>query len=261
MLGLLEPDRGKVDTGETVSVSYIDQTRDDLDPHETVLRAIAGDHTSVKIGTRLVRIESFLGRFLFDAAQFRTPVGKLSGGERNRVLLAKLLLQGGNVLVLDEPTNDLDLMTLRVLEEALVAFPGAALVVSHDRFFLDRVATRLVYLDGHGHVREWPGDMTGLLEQLKDEQAARKRKTRDREKPPREKPRGPRKRSYHEQRELDALPGRIAKLEEEIEALDGKLADPDFYKRPDVAEITARRKEAADELDALFARWVELEED
>jgi ATP-binding cassette subfamily F protein uup len=177
------------------------------------------------------------------------------------VLLAKLLLQGGNVLVLDEPTNDLDLMTLRVLEEALAAYPGAALVVSHDRFFLDRVATRLVYLDGQGHVREWPGDMTGLLEQLKEEQTARRRETKDREKPSREKPKSPRKRSYHEQRELDALPGKIAKLEAEIEALDGKLADPDFYKRPDVAEITARRKEAADQLDALFARWLELEED
>jgi ATP-binding cassette subfamily F protein uup len=240
-----------------VKVSYIDQTRAELDGDKTVVHEVGGGHSSVKIGTRLVRIESFLGRFLFDSKQFRTPVRDLSGGERNRVLLAKLLLCGGNVLVLDEPTNDLDLMTLRVLEEALIAFSGTVLVVTHDRYFLDRVATRILYLDGKGAVREWPGDMTGLLEQLKEE--AKQRAPREKKEKPKRERRGPRKRSYMEQREFDGLPDRIAALEEEIASIDLRLADPEFYARPDVGEVTVRRKEAESELAVMYARWEELE--
>jgi ATP-binding cassette subfamily F protein uup len=142
-----------------------------------------------------------------------------------------------------------------VLEEALLAFPGSALIVSHDRYFLDRVATRIVYLDGEGGVREWPGDMSGLLEKLKEEKAPRARKP----KPARRKSAARTKRSYNEQRELDALPDRIAALEAEVAAIDAKLADPEVYQRPDVKEITSRRKEASEELDHLLERWEELE--
>ena len=254
ILGLLAPDRGRVETGETVAAAYVDQTREDLDPEKSVLREIAGEHGTVEIGGRTVRVETLLGRFLFDTAQFQTPVKKLSGGERNRVLLAKLLVQDGNVLVLDEPTNDLDLPTLRALEEALVAFRGTVLVVTHDRWFLDRVATRVLYLDGGGGVREWPGDMTGLLERLKEERAPRERKEKT-ERPKAE----PRKLGYREQRELEGLPDRIAERQDEVARLDRQLADPATYARPDVAEIVEKRAAAAAELERLYARWEELE--
>ena len=288
ILGLLAPDRGRVETGETVAAAYVDQTREDLDPEKSVLREIAGEHGTVEIGGRTVRVETLLGRFLFDTAQFQTPVKKLSGGELNRVLLAKLLafglqlverftvrsfeggrggalafelfpsggplVQDGNVLVLDEPTNDLDLPTLRALEEALVAFRGTVLVVTHDRWFLDRVATRVLYLDGGGGVREWPGDMTGLLERLKEERAPRERKEKT-ERPKAE----PRKLGYREQRELEGLPDRIAEREDEVARLDRQLADPATYTRPDVAEIVEKRAAAAAELERLYARWEELE--
>ncbi|MCB9888737.1 MAG: ATP-binding cassette domain-containing protein, partial [Planctomycetes bacterium] len=170
--GELAPSEGEVERGSTVRFAAIDQRRSDLDPQKTVLEEVGGGRDYVSVDGRMIRVEAFLDGFLFPGARKHTQVAALSGGERNRVLLAKLLSAGGNVLVLDEPTNDLDLMTLRVLEEALCAFPGVVLVVSHDRFFLDRVATRIVYLDGHGGHRIHAGDLSGLLDKLRAERAA-----------------------------------------------------------------------------------------
>jgi ATP-binding cassette subfamily F protein uup len=164
--GELQPDSGAVQVGETVRFASIDQERTDLDPTATVVQEVAGEGTGVRVGDTLKRVESFLDRFLFPGERKHTLVGDLSGGERNRVLLAKLLLQGGNVLILDEPTNDLDLMTLRALEEALVAFAGSVIVVSHDRSFLDRVATHVLYLDGQGTQRVDTGRASAVLERV-----------------------------------------------------------------------------------------------
>ncbi|MCB9896951.1 MAG: ATP-binding cassette domain-containing protein [Planctomycetes bacterium] len=153
LTGEIAPDSGTVHLGETVRFASIDQERTALDPEATVVQEVAGEGTGVRVGDRVQRVESFLDRFLFPGPRKYTLVKDLSGGERNRVLLAKLLLQGGNLLVLDEPTNDLDLMTLRALEEALAAFAGTVVVVSHDRSFVDRVATHVLYLDGRGRQR------------------------------------------------------------------------------------------------------------
>jgi ATP-binding cassette subfamily F protein uup len=158
--------------GETVRFASIDQQRTDLDPEKSVIEEVAGQNEHVSVGDRTLRIEGFLEQFLFPGAMKYAKVGLLSGGEKNRVLLAKLLCQGGNVILLDEPTNDLDLASLRTLEEALVAFAGSVIVVSHDRWFLDRVATRILYLDGSGGVRRHEGDLSSLLEKLADERAA-----------------------------------------------------------------------------------------
>jgi ABC-type multidrug transport system ATPase subunit len=165
-LGLLAPDAGTVVMGPTVRTAFVDQQRTDLDPDKTVLEEIGGESEVVRVGDRLVRTESFLDQFLFSGSLQRTAVSRLSGGERNRVLLAKLLCAGGNVIALDEPTNDLDLPTLRALEEALVAFEGAVVVISHDRWFLDRVATRLIHMDGHGGIVHHVGNATDLLAKL-----------------------------------------------------------------------------------------------
>jgi ABC transport system ATP-binding/permease protein len=187
-------------------------------------------------------------------------VGRLSGGERNRVLLAKLFCAGGNVLALDEPTNDLDLATLRALEEALIVFPGAVVVVSHDRWFLDRVATRILYLDGRGGVRVHFGDMTGLLATLAAErEEVRPSAPAAKPAPPRESK--PKRRTPWQQKELDALPDRITVVEAEIAAVDARLADPALYMGPkeEIQRVRARRAELQASVEQIYARWEELE--
>jgi ATP-binding cassette subfamily F protein uup len=259
-MGQLAPDSGAVEIGPTVRFSFIDQARSGLDPDKTVIEEVGGANDYVVVGGRPLRVETFLERFLFPGAMLRTRIGDLSGGERSRVLLAKLLSIGGNVLVLDEPTNDLDLMTLRVLEEALCAFPGAALIVSHDRWFLDRVATRVLHLAPDGY-RLHAGDVTSLLERIAEQQRAAPPPQPRREvaaSPPPSEP--ARKLSWNEKRELDALPDRIDALEAELAALDAKLADPALYQGDAgaVAPLVQQRAGKAGELQALTARWEEL---
>ncbi|HEX5136409.1 MAG TPA: ABC-F family ATP-binding cassette domain-containing protein [Planctomycetota bacterium] len=253
-MGLLPPDAGTVEIGSTVKFAYIDQARSELRPDKSVVDEVGDGSTWVRVGDRDVRVESFLDGFLFPREMFQTPVGKLSGGERNRVLLAKLLLKGGNVLVLDEPTNDLDLMTLRVLEEALAAFEGSALVVSHDRYFLDRVATKLLYCDGTS-VRHHAGDASSLLDRMREDSVPR---SPPKSPPVREKPAVARL-TYMEKQELKALPDAIAAAEARLAGLDARLSDPALYASPDVKRVTADRQEAAAEVARLYARWEDLE--
>ncbi|MCB9878321.1 MAG: ATP-binding cassette domain-containing protein [Planctomycetes bacterium] len=270
ILGQLEPDGGSVGVGPTVTFAGIDQKRSDLDPSKTVLEEVSNGNDYVFVGGRSQRVETFLEQFLFPGAQKHARISSLSGGERNRVLIAKLLCAGGNVLVLDEPTNDLDLQSLRALEDAILAFPGAVLVVSHDRWFLDRIATRVVHLDGSGHVRVHEGDLSLLLEKLRDEAAQRaaaaaEQAARERAKAAqRETDAAPkaRKLSTREQKELADLPQRIEQAEAELASIDEQLADPALYAGGDSRRfdaLTARRKQLPDELAALYARWEELE--
>ncbi|MCR9247289.1 MAG: ATP-binding cassette domain-containing protein [bacterium] len=267
-LGQLEPTTGRVDVGPTVRFAGIDQARSDLDPDKTVLEEVSNGNDYVFVGGRDMRVESFLEQFLFPGAMKLAKVATLSGGERNRVLLARMLCAGGNVLVLDEPTNDLDLSSLRALEDALLAFPGGALVVSHDRWFLDRVATRIVHLDGSGHVRLHAGDLSMLLEKQATEAAAAAAaavaasKARARaESPPAAKPKV-RKLSARERDELEKLPGRIGELEAELASVDEQLGDPTLYDGGDTARfeaLTKRREELPSEIEQAYARWEELE--
>jgi ATP-binding cassette subfamily F protein uup len=254
-MGLLPPDKGTVAIGPTVKFAYIDQARSELRPDRNVVDEVGDGSTWVRVGDRDVRVESFLDGFLFPREMFQTPVGKLSGGERNRVLLAKLLLKGGNFLVLDEPTNDLDLMTLRVLEEALVAFEGSVLVVSHDRYFLDRVATKLLYCNGKDPVRHHAGDASSLLDRMREESVPR---SPPKSPPVREKPVSARL-TWKEKQELLGLPDAIAEAEAKLAALDAQLGDPAFYAKADVKQVTRARAEAAAEVARLYARWEELE--
>jgi ATP-binding cassette subfamily F protein uup len=225
----LVPDAGEVVVGPTVRFATIDQHRSGLDPEKTVLEEVAGKDGHVRIGERVMRAETFLEQFLFPGPKKLARIGDLSGGEKNRVLLAKLLAQGGNVIALDEPTNDLDLTTLRSLEDALNAFPGVVLVVSHDRWFLDRVATRIVHLDGSGVARVHEGDLSALLEKLAAERAAEEARSRADAKAARaEQPAAaPKKKrlSTREQQELERLPAEIQRLEQDVARLDQELAD------------------------------------
>jgi ATP-binding cassette subfamily F protein uup len=265
--GDVAPDRGTREVGETVKFARLDAQRPGLNPANTVVEELAGRSEQITIGDRVLRAESFLERFLFPGAMKHTLVGALSGGERLRVLLAKLLIAGGNVLLLDEPTQDLDLATLRALEEALLAFPGSALLVSHDRWFLDRIATRILYLDGTGGARLHYGDLSSLLEALARERAAAlaaKAGPAKKAAPPKEDatPKRAKGLSSWEQRELDELLAKIPKEEARVAEFDAKLADPTLYtaRRAELPAIQSGRATLASALETLYARWQELEE-
>lgn len=272
IMGQLDSDTGSVGIGPTVKFAGIDQKRSDLDESKTVIEEVANGNDYVFVGGRSQRIETFLEQFLFPGDMKHARINALSGGERNRVLIAKLLCAGGNVLVLDEPTNDLDLVSLRALEDALLAFPGAAIVVSHDRWFLDRIATRVVHMDGSGHARVHEGDLSLLLERLKQEQAERAAQAsaaNQRAKAKAKEAAGvavtaskPKKLSSRDQKELAGLPKKIEEAEAELAEVDADLGNPSLYEPENAQrfdELTKRRKALPDELAALYARWEELE--
>ena len=236
-----------------------------------MLQEVSGGNDYVAYGGRTVRVETFLEQFLFPGAMKQARIGSLSGGEKNRVLLAKLLCAGGNLLVLDEPTNDLDLASLRALEDALLAFTGTVVVVSHDRWFLDRVASRVVHLDGSGKVRQHAGDLSLLLDKLAVEKqeaaaaesaaaaaaAAAKAKATAAQAAPKAK-----KLSTREQKELEELPAKIEAAESELRRVDEALSQPSIYepsKRDEFERCTALRKELPGRIEALYARWEALE--
>jgi ATP-binding cassette subfamily F protein uup len=260
MLGQLEPDAGRVVVGPNTKIAFLDQTRSALDDDDTVLQAVAGDNDHVILEDGPVHVRTFLRMMLFPDAAADTPVGTLSGGERNRVELARLLREGGNLIVLDEPTNDLDLVTLGVLEDALVDFPGCALIVSHDRWFLDKVATGILAFEGDGQVGFYEGDYSSWAARRKA--AARPaRETGDtRGQKPTRAP-GPRKLTFKEKKELEGIEAAIAAAETRVTDLEAQLAAGDVYKTR-AAEVPAMLAEldvARAEVERLFARWQELD--
>ena len=276
LLGTLTPSAGEIDVGETVRFATIDQSRSDLDPEKTVVEEVAGDGDHVAVGSRMVHVAGFLDRFLFPGPRKNVAIKSLSGGERARVLLAKLMLTGGNVVVLDEPTNDLDLSTLRALEEALQSFAGVVVVVSHDRWFLDRVATHVLHVDETGRTELHTGEASELLARLQAERAAARSEARDASKRPAapktetaepaaaagDSVRAPARLSNWERAELDELTGRIDELETRARELDERLADPELYRGggEEVRELREAREAASAELEAAMSRWEELAE-
>jgi len=259
LLGELEPQQGEVRLGTNLHVLYFDQMREQLDPNLTVQQNLAGDQDSVVIDGRSRHVIGYLQDFLFTPDRARSPVRILSGGERNRLLLARLFTREANVLVLDEPTNDLDLETLDLLEELLGDFKGTLFLVSHDRAFLNRVVTSTIAFEGDGQVREYVG---GYDDWLRQRQASViesvKEKPVNRGKPKKERPR---KLTFREKHELEKLPLRIETLETEIAELHEKIADPEFYRTAGaaVAAVNARLEEIERELATTYSRWEELD--
>ncbi|MDR6235641.1 ATP-binding cassette domain-containing protein [Pseudomonas oryzihabitans] len=274
LLGDLQPTTGTIQYGTKLEIAYFDQLRLQLEPEKTVIDNLAEGREFITINGQDRHVLSYLGDFLFSPQRARTPVKALSGGERARLLLAKLFSKPANLLVLDEPTNDLDVETLELLEEVLLSFEGTVLMVSHDRAFLDNVVTSTLVFEGEGQVREYVG---GYQDWLRQGGSPRLLGVQTRE----DKPAAPaakvepapvaapvaaaapakRKLSYKEQRELDAMPAAIETAEIELEALQTAIAAPDFYQLP--AEVTraklARMDELQAELDRLIERWAELE--
>jgi ATP-binding cassette subfamily F protein uup len=264
LTGEMEPDSGTVKLGTNLEAAYFDQRRAALDPEKSVWDTLTdgrGDNVWVRGQPR--HVVGYMKDFLFAEAQARTPVKALSGGERNRLLLAKLLAHPSNLLILDEPTNDLDMDTLDLLEEVLADYDGTLLVVSHDRDFLDRLVTSVIAVEGNGDVKEYTGGYTDYLNQRATYGEAAAPKAPAAPKPVAQpKAQSPRNRlSYNETRELDQLPGKIEALGTEIAKLEKELGDPSLYSRDPARfqKLAARADAARAELDAAEERWLELE--
>src|SRR5688500_11949361 len=257
LLGELTPTSGEVRHGANVSIAYYDQQREQLDPDRTVVDTIGDGNDTVMVSGRSRHLHGYLQDFLFSPERARSPVRALSGGERNRLLLARLLTRPANVLVLDEPTNDLDLETLELLEQQLVEWPGTLLLVSHDRRFLDNVVTSTMSFAGDGRVEEYVGGYEDWLRQTTLPDRSTRLPTVARKREGGSGPKAKTKRSFKEEREYAELPDRIAALEQEQKDLQTAIHDPAFYRKPP-AEIHAAlaRVTAIDgELLAALERW------
>jgi len=271
ILGELQPDAGKVQLGSRIEVAYFDQFRAQLDPEAPLCEVISPGSDYVEIGGTKKHVIGYLEDFLFAPQRARSPVKSLSGGERNRLLLARLFARPANVLVLDEPTNDLDIETLELLEALLQDYSGTVFLVSHDRAFLDNVVTQTIASEGGGQWKEYVGGYSDWLRQRPAGGAARFDATGGPDARPASKvgagdtakikPVERKKLSFKEQRELEQLPARIAALEVEQAALQGRLADPAFYQEPAETQRQAQERLAAvdAEIDAALLRWEALE--
>lgn len=263
ILGEVAPDSGTVEIGKCTQINYVDQDRLALDDDKSVWEDVGEGSEYVRLGDESISLRAYLKRFLFTDDRINTKIELLSGGERSRVLLAKILKRGGNVIVLDEPTNDLDLGTLRLLEEALTGFTGSVIVVSHDRFFLNRVCTGILAFEGEGVVKYHVGDYDYYLEKRAEKirpgagtsaaegASSLGKKTKER----------PRKLKWKEEKELEGMEGLILETEAEVSSLESIFAAPDFYEKHsgDWQELEAELAAKKNRVAGLYARWEELE--
>jgi ATP-binding cassette subfamily F protein uup len=271
-LGERKPDEGTAKIGKKVVFNYIDQSRMQLDGTGTVLEEISRGSETVLFGNQQLSARSYLRRFLFADERVNEPVARLSGGERARLMLAKVLRRGGNVLVLDEPTNDLDLPSLRMLEEALADFDGTVLVVSHDRYFLDRICDQVLAFEDNGLFVQ-PGNYSYYLEKKKERDARMQSYSRAAAKsaainnpqstinpPPSPVSTKPRKLSFKEQRELEGMEAAILAAETQVQEIETTLNDPHFHatRSREAAGLIAELDTAKTEVTRLYERWEEL---
>ncbi|MGE5798653.1 MAG: ABC-F family ATP-binding cassette domain-containing protein [Ignavibacteria bacterium] len=260
ILGEISPTKGKIEKGETTEFNYVDQARTLLNDDDTVIKAIGNGNETVKFGKRQLSIWTYLRRFLFTDDRINTQISKLSGGEKSRLTLAKILCSGGNFLLLDEPTNDLDLPTLRILEEALISFEGCVVVVSHDRYFLNRVCSGILALEGNKEIYYSEGDYNYYIEKRKQRvseeeilAAKKKEDTRVKQKA--------KKLSFKDSRELEKIEEKIIEAESEIERIEKIFTSPDFYLKyaEQTNEFNKQLEEAKEKVKKLYERWEELE--
>ncbi len=270
LLGQLQPDSGVVKRGSKLEVAYSDQLRGQLDPEKNLIDNVCGGQEFIEINGKRRHAISYLGDFLFSPERVRTPVKALSGGEQNRAVLARLFSKPANLLVLDEPTNDLDIETLELLEEILLTFDGTVLLVSHDREFMDNVVTSLLVVEGNGVVSEHAGGYSDWLRRggrLVESSGAH---ASDKPEAPTATPapakpaaqvQKKKKLSYKDQRELEAMPALIESLERRQQELEQTMAEPDFYQREhsQVQDVIARLAAVQEEMEAAFERWAELD--
>ena len=264
VLGQLAPTGGSQKTGVLTQFNYVDQERVQLDPEKTLLQEVAEGADTIPFGNGKLTIRAYLQRFGFDPKRINMKVKSLSGGEKSRLLLARILKHGGNFLIMDEPTNDLDLPTLRLLEEALLAFSGCVLVVSHDRYFLNRVCTGIIAFEGDGLVTYNEGDYEYYREKLAERKmrlAKRPVATQANAGSSRAPEAKPRKMTWKEKAELEGMEAAILKAEEAVARIESLFADPEFHSKhgAKTIELTSELETAKKQGAALYARWEELE--
>ena len=264
VLGQLAPTGGSQKTGVLTQFNYVDQERVQLDPEKTLLQEVAEGADTIPFGNGKLTIRAYLQRFGFDPNRINMKVKSLSGGEKSRLLLARILKHGGNFLIMDEPTNDLDLPTLRLLEEALLAFSGCVLVVSHDRYFLNRVCTGIIAFEGDGLVAYNEGDYEYYREKLAERKmrlAKRPVATQANAGSSRAPEAKPRKMTWKEKAELEGMEAAILKAEEAVARIESLFADPEFHSKhgAKTIELTSELETAKKQGAALYARWEELE--
>jgi ABC transport system ATP-binding/permease protein len=264
----LPPDAGSVRLGSNLAIAALDQHRDSLDPDVTVTEALTGGRGDiVMVNGHAKHVVSYMKDFLFTSEQARTPLGKLSGGERGRLMLAQVLAKPSNLLILDEPTNDLDMETLDVLEDVLGEYPGTVLLVSHDRDFLDRLVSSVIVPEGHGLWTEYAGGYSDMLAQRgaqpsrdlskREPLRAAQDSTANKSEPPPSK----RRMTFKDKHALDTLPKTIASLQAEADSLRTKLDDPGFYARDRAAfeTTTVALTKLQQDIAAAEQQWLELE--
>jgi ATP-binding cassette subfamily F protein uup len=262
ILGDLLPEKGEVVLGKNTKVAYFDQHRAQLDDEKSIFDNVADNNSRISLGGEMIEVRSYLERFLFDPHKQRQPVGSLSGGERARVALAKILSRGANLIILDEPTNDLDVATLGALEQMLIDFKGCAITVTHDRYFLNRVATSILAFQGDAEVVRYAGNFDDYRAQRSRSDDARAAKEQAPAKAKAAKEAAAKsKLSFMEQKELDGLLDRIDGADKVVADLEAKLADPTLYtaRGSEIPVLNAALGKAKSEAAALLARWEALE--
>ena len=267
LAGEIEPDAGTIRRGARVQIAYFDQQREQLDPERSVADSINDGNDTVVVNGQPRHVVGYLADFLFPRERAVSPVKSLSGGERNRLMLARLFARPANVLVMDEPTNDLDIETLELVEELVADFPGTVLLVSHDRTFLDNIVTSTLAFEGHGRIQEYVGGWNDYLRQSSTRTEIRgadveRRRVAVPSPASDETPAARKKLSFKEQREFDALPAQIEALETEQQRLRHESESAEFYKEraEHIAAVLARIDQISHELEGLLARWLEFEE-
>ena len=266
ILGEVSPTKGTIEIGETTKFNYVDQSRLLLNDDDSVMKAIGEGNETVMFGRQQLSIWTYLRRFLFTDDRINTQVGKLSGGEKSRLTLAKILCNGGNFLMLDEPTNDLDLPTLRILEEALISFDGCVIVVSHDRYFLNRVCGGILAFEGKEEIYYSEGDYDYYIQKRKlrireEELTNAKQKNEISPTTIKTKSSQPKKMSYKDKLELETIEEKIIEAESEAERIEKIFTSPDFYEKyaAKTNELNKQLEEAKHKVKKLYERWEELE--
>ena len=257
LLGELTPDKGNIRRSKTIELAYFDQLREMLDPNMKAMDFVSGGRDYININGKDKHVIGYLRQFLFTGKQAMAPIRMFSGGEKNRLMLAKILSQPANLLVLDEPTNDLDVETLELLEEMLVDYAGTVILISHDRTFLNNIVSSTIVMEGNAVIEQYIGGYDDYLQQRSEQQA---QKNKSKTSAASNKPIKPKtKLSYHEQRELNKLPEQIESLENSISIVQSQLADPAFYQNPDAQNLSIELSKMELELEQLYDKWGELD--
>ena len=260
LLGQLKPDTGTVKLGTKLNIAYFDQRREDINLDKTVFDNVADGHQYVSIDDRQVHVMSYLQQYLFTADRTRQPASALSGGELSRLALAKLFAKPFNLLVMDEPTNDLDMETLDVLENQLAEYQGTLILISHDRKFIDNCVSTVIHLDGRGNTSQCVGGYSDWSDKFRQTSVKKNKSSSNKTEKPKERKNKPNKLSYNEQRELDSLPDLIEQQETALAELQAQMSEPGFTKLSHTESDTFYKTMATVEakIDQLYQRWEEL---